>query len=308
MTEETIQPDSLPVSEGLTDEQVDKFFAEGGKEDIETPEPEPIEEKAEPQESNQEAAQDNAQALEEEKHARNYQAAMKEERARRQEIQRLYEEQNQRIAQMENAFQKIVQKQQQEAVPPLPSYEEDPLGHLAEKQRQAEEYLIQQNEYLRQRENIERQTQAQAQFISAYQGAAQEYAKTTPDFAEAYRFMEQSRIKEHMAAGFTEREAAARLQEEEAFIVNKAFREGVNPAERIYALAKARGYSNRPPEPSLAEKQLEQIDKGLRNSRSLSSTPGKAQTSQGLTLEKLSMMDNDEFDKNWDKFIKSSSF
>jgi hypothetical protein len=101
------------------------------------------------------------------------------------------------------------------------------------------------------------------------------------------------------------------LQDETA-IVARAFQDGVNPAERIYAIAKSRGYKAAEEESPLASNEnkqimdkLDQLDKGIKNSRSLGNISGSAPTSQSLTLEKLAMMDDDDFDRNWNKVMKA---
>lgn len=324
MNNAELEQNILPVSEdpiaseGLTDDQVDKFFEEAANEQkssskfsrTETQEGSK-EEASQESQIPEEGSEKTQEALEEEKHARNYQAAMKEERLKRQELQREVENHRQKMSQMEQTFQKIVERTQQDNQPRIPSYEEDPLENMRMKQQQIENYVVQQNEYLQKQHQAVSQEQSNQQFVQSYMSAAQEYSKQVPDFSDAYKFMERSRIAEHLASGFTEKEASQLLQADEATIVQRAFREGVNPAERIYALAKARGYQKQNDQASNSNtsnpimEKLDQIEKGISNSKSLGSGGGKAPSSSQLTLEKLAIMDDDEFDRNWAKVMKA---
>jgi hypothetical protein len=309
MSEELNQEIEQPVAQDISDEQLDKFFEEGGKE----PSP-PANSNDEAQEEvkQPEPTPEETQAIEEEKHSRNYQAAMKEERARRQELQRLHELQAQKIAQMEERFQKIIEIKQQEELPKIPAYDEDPLENIRMTQKEIQDYVIQQNQYLQQQQAAAQRQSQQQQFIETYKAHTAEFAKSTPDCMQAYNYLVQTRLAEHQAAGYSEAQAHQLIVEDEAAIVAKAFSDGVNPAERIYSLAKLRGYAAKAPEkPNTSAmdetaKKLEQIQKSIQANKSLSNAGGKADTKQGLSLQSIAEMDDDEFDKvDWGKLVRA---
>jgi hypothetical protein len=296
--------DAVPeevVAPELSDEQVDKFFEQAKAEEsgkpIAQPEPEVVEEPAKPE---------APQETEEEKHAKSYQGAMREERARRQELQRELEAQRQQVQRMEMAFQKVQEKLYREEQPQVPSFDEDPLNNIRHTQAEMAEYIAKQNAYLLQQEQQAQQTHAQNQFMNTYKQAAQVFQQQTPDFTDGYNFLVQNRMEEFKTMGYDEQQATSLLLQDEAALVAKALRDGVNPAERIYNTAKLRGYraaSQQVDNNSDAAKQLAQISKNIQANRSLSSSPGKSSTTQDITLDKLSRMDDDEFDRNWKKVM-----
>jgi hypothetical protein len=313
---EDVLPEEI-ISTDISDAQVDKFFESGGKE---LGAPEPIaEEEVVPVEETSKEEPLSEQQVEEEKHARNYQAAMKEERFKRQELQKQLEENKQQVARMESAFEKILTKQQQEAQKPIPSYEVDPIGHLHYTQQEMADYVIKQNQYLAAQEQAKQyqmaQTQAQNKFMGSYQAAAKEFADSNPEFLPAYNYLVQSRLEEYKTLGYDDDTANKLLIEDEAAIVSKAFKDGVNPAERIFAGAKLRGFKNQATQDDSAqkesEKQLTKIQEGRQANRSLGSTPGKTPTDKPTTLSKISSLADDELDelisnpKEWAKLMKA---
>jgi hypothetical protein len=120
---------------------------------------------------------------------------------------------------------------------------------------------------------------------------------------------------EYMAAGLTEQEANQQITHEEAQVVSLAFRQGANPAERVYAMAKASGYAKaqNTPQPQTSNdnaevaKKLEQLQKSIAANKSLSQSGGKVDTKPTLSLQSIADMDDDEFDKvDWKKLVKAS--
>ena len=115
------------------------------------------------------------------------------------------------------------------------------------------------------------------QFVNRYSADVARYTKEQADFAEAYTFLANSVDKELAVRGF--RDDAKRMQAlqfEEAQLVSLAFESGDSPAERIYELAKMRGYK---PSASNGENQNEtdkvaELKRTAAASRSLGGTPG----------------------------------
>lgn len=147
---------------------------------------------------------------------------------------------------------------------------------------------------------VERQRHEQAQLsdmISRYSTAAKEFEAETPDFKDAYQHVVKSRIEELQAMGYPPQQAVQIAHANEAEMVAMALNQGANPAERIYALAKVRGYTAKPAKqatPTPAEK-LETVQKGQQAARSLSNAPGSA--SKPGSLEALLEMSDEEFDE-----------
>lgn len=317
MTDEIIQDVDQTLAGELTDESLDKFFENGGEEETAPPPQEEKQDQSIPEQSPDQEI-DQANKIEEERHARNYQAAMKEERARRQELQRQLEETNAKQAILDQRLQAIFQRTQAENQPKLPSYDEDPLGHQQHKIAELEEYIIKQNNYLQQTYEQQQAQIAENNFRMTYAKHVQEFAKEAPDFMVAYNHLVGQKVGEFMAGGLTFEEADHQIKLEEARLVGHALRQGANPAERIYAMAKAAGYNNQQAAPQSlttqqtsqadeVSKKLEQIQKSLVTNKSLSNAGGNAESKPAITLQRIADMDDDEFDKfDWNKFVKAA--
>lgn len=117
------------------------------------------------------------------------------------------------------------------------------------------------------------------------------FKKEAPDYDEAYDFIRAERIGEIMDIYECDEAAAAqRVNEEELGFTLQCAREGRNPAKSLYAFAKRRGYK---PSEGDGEKKLDNLQKGMNGSKSLSSAAGKSPT--GLTAEALLAMDDQEY-------------
>jgi hypothetical protein len=317
-----------PLDNYLTNEE-DAYFKNRGSSDAEDAvvenTAETIEEPAidEPADSTEPRSDDNESAESDEdrsdedeveddtrtKNERDYEKAFKAERHKRKELKEAFEANAKKTAEMETTLaqlkQSMLQNQQQvaqqreQAPPPrqeaAPDPEEDPLGYMQHQIKQQERAIIEHNNYLKQRHDAEQRNSQENAFKQAYSNAAQQYAQTNKDFTEAYGFLTDARVKEHLAAGFSKQEADALLIEEETTIVAKAFRDGVNPAERMYNLAKNRGYTAnvaKAPAKSLAD-----IKKGQANAKSLRGGGELNDAEPGIA--DIDGMDFETFDKFW---------
>ena len=204
-----------------------------------------------------------------------------------------------RVARMEERFQQILQRQEV-SEPEIVDFDEDPAEHLRQKaalleQKQAE--LAEQTQSMTQRQQQEAQEQ---QFVEQYRNTALQYAQQNENFAPAYQFLLESRAKEYQAAGYSPSDVAQFIKQDEIEIARLAFKDGVNPAERLLALAEVRGFKPPAKKDSGAE-TIDRIEKGQKASRSLSNGRGKAEAPP--TLEALSELEGDEFDAKWDEII-----
>ena len=251
-------------------------------------------------------------------------AALHEERERRKELSaKLDETTRQSAAEMGKLQERvniILGAIQQASTPPEPSndpifiqqfmaanpgiskqqaeeayYREEPANYL---KWQQEIILKKQAELDGTAQQTQQQTQQQQQmqnFVSNYQTQAQDFAAKTPEFKEAYNFLLSNRDAELQQMGFVDpMQRKAIMQNEEIGIVDQAFRDRVNPAERLFAIAKFRGYK-----PAVASAQtnqpatLEQEKKNAAATKSLGSVPGSASTK--MTAEVLLSLSDEEF-------------
>jgi hypothetical protein len=311
----TEQEASVPdVSGDVSDEQFEKYFAEGEKEDTSVNEVKEVKSEGKP------SLEDNKSQVEEKKSPKEEKFvpydALHEERMRRKERDQEVHQLRQSNEQLNQNFQRMLDRINQQNQPKPPSFEEDPLSALRYENNLIKQHLQQEHLSNQQRQQHEQQQdhiyQRQQQFIGRYQNDALEYAQSkAPDFKEAYAFLNNSYLKELTESGFTREEASRLLVENETAIVGKAYQIGINPAERMYNLAKLRGYQNDSNNSKKVEQKLNQLEKGVKESRSLNAPGGKSEGGP-LTLEQLSHLSDDELDefvrdpKKWDKLMNAN--
>jgi len=242
--------------------------------------------------------------------------ALHEERDARKALADQLRERDDRFARLEGRLQELGQRfgqpQQQEQQRP-PSVEEDPVGAI----KRVDDTV----RSLAERQQAEHQ---EREFVTAYGNAARQFAATQTDFPGAYQHLMAARDGELQAIGFTNpAQRAAIIANEERSIALRAFSENVNPAERIYALAKARGYAapaaeaaaSASPSPApaatavntserSASEKVAQTQRAQEAARSLSGGGGSA-SSGGLSLDALADMSDEEFgqidDATWER-------
>lgn len=226
-------------------------------------------------------------------------AALHEERERRKEMQT-------KVTNLERTFQAVLEKlssPQQQQQPP--SFDEDPIGALQHNQQVLNQHVAQQYQNQQQQAEQQQRNNQLQDFAYKCQQSVREFSKTNTDYLDAYKFLSESRVNEHVAVGYTQEQARQLILEDEMAVASKAYMDGVNPAERIYGLAKMRGFQSTAA--GQPQGKMSALQKGMQASKSLSGAGGKA-SSGGLTLESLAQMSPDELDqalsKDWDKIMK----
>lgn len=218
--------------------------------------------------------------------------------SKRQELKAQLEAQSRQNQMLQQQIQMLMQQQQhspaqaiqQEAIA-IPDPSEDPMGYQSYQLAHLNKTVTAQQQYLEQQARSYQQQQAIANLDNAYKASAIEFSKEAPDFVDAYKFLEQSRISEYMALGYSSQEASHLLQEDERALAAKSFQERANPAARIYAAAKARGFNG-----MNEESKLEKVSKGMQKGKSLPRAGGK-NIEKGYDLSRIDEMSDAEFDK-----------
>lgn len=285
----------------ISDQDVDKFFDSKGSDGNfaveEVVQPEIIETKSVSPDLPKEEVQDK----------QNYQKtvpyeALHEERVRRQELNRELADSKKQISTLEQNFQRVLQKINQAEEKQIPKYEDDPLEALRYENNKLKEQVGHISEKDQKREEEYRNQIAEQQFLNKYREDSFQFADQTKDYKDAYKFIVKSKLDEFREAGYTQQEANELLNNDEIGIAIKAYKDGVNPAERIYKLAKARGYqpaNNITTEQEFAKKpesKMERLQKGIEQSASLSSVQGKT-IPNSLSLAEISQMSDEELDE-----------
>lgn len=301
------------VNAEISDGQLDAFFNSGGEIETEAPAEEKNqeidatadEESPSEQENSEDGSEQQVDAHKQDKKVPY--GALHEERERRKELQRKVEESDKKVQRMEDRFQKMmdqlsVNQQHQQQIDP---YLDDPIGTIRSKQENLERFLFQQAKEHHDQQNMQ---VAQNQFLHRYNESAKAFLQEKPDFKEAYQHLVDSRIGEYMEAGYSKEQAAYLINQDEASIVAKSYEDGVNPAERMYKLAKVRGYQFKAQNPQnnaqANEEKINQLQKGLQASKSLSNASGKTSKSD-MRLEDIAALPDDEFSKvDWKKVMQ----
>jgi hypothetical protein len=234
--------------------------------------------------------------------------ALHEERERRKELSQKLEQESEKRVRMEQRFEMLVQHIQNQASnqnqPKTVDKESDPVAYFDQKTQTQEERLAKFEAWQKQQEQQGQQNSQRQQFVGAYNAQAQQFASKQPDFKDAYTHFLTSVKDELTDAGFTDPQVIAQqMQSYEESIVGKAFQDKANPAERIYNLAKRRGYA---PKVSDGEKTLNTVKAGQKAETSMSRAGGRS--SNVVSLEQLAeITDPKEFDKAWERLVGPNS-
>jgi len=291
------------IAETETQITEDDFFASGGEkipEGYEVEETEQVETETKTEQIEEKTEQKEVEQTQQEQKTVPL-AALHEERARRREMK-------QQMEAMESRLQQILEKVDRKPEIQAPNFEEEPLEAIKHNQEQLAKALEQQNQTLTQQQQSAQQEQFKQQLISQYQNDAARFAQQQPDFNDAYQYMYNSRVNELQAYGYTQDQIASAMQNEELTLAYQAIQNEMSPAEVIYQVAQARGYVQKhvqnwqeTEQKSPDEAKLDMIAKGQEASKSLSNSGGKSDAE--ISLESLADMDDEEFDKMWDKLI-----
>jgi len=219
--------------------------------------------------------------------------------SKRQELKAQLEVQARQNQMLQQQLQMLMQQQQhagnqqyqQQEAANIPDPSEDPIGYQSYQLAHLNKAVTAQQQYLEQQARAYQEQQAVAALDNAYKASAIEFSKQAPDFVDAYKFLEQSRLNEYMALGYSPQEASYLLQEDERALAAKSFKERANPAERIYAAARARGFNAQN-----QESKLQKVSKGMQNGKSLPRAGGK-NLEKGFDLSRIDEMSDAEFDK-----------
>lgn len=137
-----------------------------------------------------------------------------------------------------------------------------------------------------------------------YVADAQRFVATEPSFADAYNHLYQSRALELAISGVPQEQLIPTIQAEEMEIAAACRRAGISPAERIFAMAKARGFTPKAAEaaPAPAAAPAETAAQKAERVAAGQAGPGKSLSAAGgapageVTLEMLGSMSETEFE------------
>jgi hypothetical protein len=248
--------------------------------------------------------------------------ALSEERGKRKGLEKKLIDQDRAQSVLQARLDMLERLAKGEPKQEIPAFDDNPALHLKQGMETADQRLVRLERQEAAREQMTAHERARDEFVNTYKAQATEFSRETKDFPQAYRFLLTSRQAELTAAGIPN--VGQVLEQEEGWLADQAMKQGKNPGESIYQMAKARGYkpgnghadsansadsSTRDPETGQFKKiedKLGRIAEGQEKNKSLGGASGSG-AGAGMTLEALLAMDGEEFNaatadpKKWKK-------
>ena len=138
-----------------------------------------------------------------------------------------------------------------------------------------------------------------------YQRHAFQFKEQQPDFGDAYQHLLSSRANELKLQGLDDNQIHHTIKAEEQQLALTSFQQNINPAARIYDLAKARGYAPKKaakeaakPAPVADDPVVEEKKKAAALNTNRGNPPKSA-----VTDKELANMSGANFDKHWEKLF-----
>lgn len=204
------------------------------------------------------------------------------------ELARSHADYQQRMALLDQRLQMLYQAQN-----PPPDPATDPVGaqayELAQVKRTQEE-LLRRTQW----EEAQRAQAAQTEgLVSWARAESQQFASENPDFADAYQTVVNKRIAELKALGLDGPALQNTLVQDELWVFQHAAQSGRNPAEVIYSMAKAIGYTGKAAPKAAVDpaQKIEAMQKGLAASKTLEGGVPSGKP----TAEQIANMSEDDF-------------
>ena len=232
----------------------------------------------------------------EEEVRRNLNAAVKEERQRRKDLEAKLRqrevEQAQQNAVLQDRLNQLWAAQNPQQGPQLrdPKSDPDPIDALRHNQ-EITQRAMQELHYRQQTEEAQKRQAEQFTRMAGWaRGQVEDFRKENADYDHAYTHMRNLRAKEFEAMGMQQQQILQSLEQDEIWIIQSAAQQGKNPAELIYNMAKNTGYNKAAPQVE-GEKKIEALQNGVKASGDLKgSAPGKP------TAEQIANMSDEEFE------------
>lgn len=205
--------------------------------------------------------------------------------------EKLAEEQRER-ARLEGRLEALMAGQKPAAEPDKPvKFADDPMkaGSKLEEETAALKAKL---DEIEQRDALRQHVSAMNQALI---GAETSFKAASPDYEQAKMHARTSYFEELKMIGYDDNQAFNEVARKEQQIVNAAFQRGENPAETIYKLAKARGWTGAKPAPAVPSPadKVATAAKGQEAAKSLSAAPGGAAAE--LSVEALAGLSDEDF-------------
>jgi len=187
---------------------------------------------------------------------------------------------------IEQALAEYQQRMQEAQKTNPPDLSEDPVGNLDTRLRELQEQNKAAQEQLRKSQEWQQNQAYISQIGQAINYAEQEVAKAHPDYHQALAYVrekEYAKIKFNMPE-MDESQIMARMYQDELAASAFWLNQGRNPAEQMYNLARTvYGYAPAEQEQPAESKEIEKLQKGVKQAKSLGSGASRPQSVEDLT-------------------------
>lgn len=227
-------------------------------------------------------------------------------------LRRSLAEAQQRVGALEAYIQQATQQPQQPSTP-APDPTTDPLGAMMHQLEQVNKTVADLQAALTQQQTHQTQLTQFQQFQQRVGQLRDEFVKATPDFPDAYKHIRDARIADLRTFGLTDDKIQQALFQEEATLAEQAIRNGKNPAEVLYEMARRHGYAPKaaaPATPTNPNDKLASIRQAQTASKQLPSTPNQEDLSvEGLKEASDSDLNKIVMDeKLWSRIVGSDQY
>ena len=155
-------------------------------------------------------------------------------------------------------------------------------------------------QWRQQQEQVAQQRAAMQQVSDWATIQEQEFAKTQPEYHDAYRYAADTRDKELQALGFADpTQRAAIVRQNTAEIINNAIQQGRNPAELVWEYAQARGFAPKGKRAGSNEEAQAKIAAGLQAAGAKLNQGGATGEGELSAKDLAGITDPEEFEKAW---------
>lgn len=251
-----------------------------------------------------------------------YQTAMREEREKRQALEREFGEFKSALKELRAARQGSEEEQ-----PQAPSIDEDPIGHFEYQNQQLQASIQETQKALQDRDKADQEARQHHDFMRSVKSSEDQFAEQNPDYWDAADHLRVHRLGQLEAIypstpagdafaqqrGFQSAEhmRLAHLENEVSHYSATAMQTGQSPAAVFYSLAKQAGYTGKKAdaEPQKVDPQevIKTTRAGVERSQSLSggATGGKSDNASLGELTDLFITDPEAADALFDKLAAS---
>jgi len=229
-----------------------------------------------------------------EKEAHNLKGATARERSRRRAAERRASDLEARLERLETQRQPQ-NDELMDLIAQLRDDDDDPVGDIAATKKALKLFRARQ---LAEQEETGRQTTLERQFEklrTAMVESERDFADDHPDYHDAAKFYRQQRTEELEDAGYTGTNLQRKLADDLYGVVRMAVEGGQDPAERVYALAKRRGFKTGM---TAAERKLATVQRA--NESGVRPT-AKSNSPGNLSWDDVAKLDGPARDKAWAK-------